>query len=70
MTTEKQPFRSVYFNDKFIDIPIYRRDELLAMTETTGPAVIEENGSTTIIPPSWRFRMLKFGELLLEKLDS
>jgi len=70
VTTEKQPFRSVYFNDKFIDVPVYRRDELLAMTETTGPAVIEENGSTTIIPPSWRFRMLKFGELLLEKLDS
>ena len=66
----KEPTRSVYFNGTFTDVPVHSRNKLLPMAETTGPAIIEENGSTSVIPPGWRCRMLEFGELLLEKIES
>ncbi len=70
MAEVKEPTRSVYFNGTFTDVPVHSRNKLLPMAETTGPAIIQENGSTSVIPPGWRCRMLEFGELLLEKIES
>ena len=46
-------YRNAYFheNKKFIKTPVYNRYELDAGNKINGPAIIEENESTTIIAP-------------------
>ena len=34
-----------------------------------GPAVIEEGGATTVVPPGWRIAVLETGDLLMERED-
>jgi len=41
--------RPVYFEDKLHDTPIYERSALPSGCKITGPAVIEEFGSTTVV---------------------
>ncbi|MFT4561882.1 MAG: N-methylhydantoinase A [Gammaproteobacteria bacterium] len=50
-----------------IPTPIYRRDELSFASGLTGPAVIEQYESTTILPPGWHCRLDEFGNLILTK---
>jgi len=46
--------RSVYFAEKgFIEIPIYERDRFTPGTHISGPCLIEETISTTLIPRGW-----------------
>ena len=35
-----------------------------------GPAIVEEEGATTVVPPEWRFRVLDSGDLLMERGDA
>ena len=58
--------RDVFFGDRFFDVPVYERTRLPLERQIHGPAVIEESGSTTILPPSWRAHVLALGELYLE----
>lgn len=47
--------RPVYFgNDGWLDTPVYDREELAAGTRFTGPAIINQFDSTTVVPPSTR----------------
>jgi N-methylhydantoinase A len=59
--------RAVYFEGAYRDTPIYARDRLPAGQRLRGPALIEESGSTTIIPDEWHARVLEHGEILLER---
>jgi 5-oxoprolinase (ATP-hydrolysing)/N-methylhydantoinase A len=43
--------RSVYFDDGFVDATVYDRYALRPGHALTGPAVIEERESTTVVPP-------------------
>jgi N-methylhydantoinase A len=61
--------RQVYFQGRFLEMPIYERDLLPCEEAVKGPAVIEENGATTVIPPDWRVRMDSYGNLLLSRRD-
>jgi N-methylhydantoinase A len=46
--------RSVYFKDRgFMKIPIYERDDLGCGTQISGPCIVEEKISTTMIPSGW-----------------
>ncbi len=46
--------RLVYFKDiGFIEIPIYERDPLGCGTKISGPCLVEESISTTLIPEGW-----------------
>ncbi len=45
--------RCVVFEEEVPDCPVYRRDSLPSGTEIGGPAVIEEYGSNTLVPPGW-----------------
>jgi 5-oxoprolinase (ATP-hydrolysing) len=36
--------------------------------KVTGPAVIEEAGATTVMPPGWRASVIGHGELMLERM--
>ncbi len=45
--------RDVVFEDSVPDCPVYHRDSLPIRQEIHGPAVIEEYGSNTLVPPGW-----------------
>jgi N-methylhydantoinase A/oxoprolinase/acetone carboxylase beta subunit len=35
-----------------------------------GPAIIDENGATTIVPPGWKIGVLTYGDMLMERIAS
>jgi N-methylhydantoinase A len=59
--------RSVYFDGAFGPVSVYRRDGLAAGGRFTGPAIVEEMGATTVVPPGWTGTVGGFGELTLER---
>ncbi|HVY14241.1 MAG TPA: hydantoinase/oxoprolinase family protein [Rhodopila sp.] len=59
--------RGVWFDGRSHDTPIYRRERLAAGVTLEGPAIIDESGSTTLLPPKWSLAVLDHGDLLLEK---
>ena len=61
--------RSVVFENTVPDCPVYRRDSLPVDLEIGGPAVIEEYGSNTLVPPGWLVRLDARGHLHLKALD-
>jgi N-methylhydantoinase A len=60
--------REVWFDGVSLDTPIYQRARLAAGVTLQGPAIIDESGSTTLLPPGWGLRVLDHGDMLLEKL--
>ena len=61
--------RPVYFGeaDGFVDCPVYDRYRLGAGMEVTGPAIVEEYDSTTVIHPGYYASVDQYGTLLLTK---
>ncbi len=59
--------RSVVFDGGFRTTAIYERSLLPAGAEVAGPAVIEESGSTTIVPPGFTASVDPHGTLVLER---
>ena len=49
--------RLVYFGDQWVDSPIYARDQLVVGSALSGPAVIEEFGSTIVVFSGWHARV-------------
>ncbi len=65
-----KPFghRKTYWRSSgWVDCPLYRRTELAVGQEVAGPAVVEEYGSTVVVPASWTLRADAYGNLVLEK---
>ena len=46
--------RRAWFADGWTDCPIYDRARLPAGFGFAGPAIVEEAGGTTVVPPGWR----------------
>jgi N-methylhydantoinase A len=60
--------RRVYFPAiGFGQTRIYERDQLQSGSHFTGPCLIEESTSTTVIPPGWRVRVDAFGNIVANK---
>jgi len=59
--------RPVYFEGGFLSVPVYQRDRLPAGGRFAGPAIVEEMGSTTVVPPRWTGTVGAWGELMLER---
>ena len=59
--------RTVFFGGRFFDTPVLERGRLPAGASHAGPAIVEEEGATTVVPPEWRFRVLDSGDLLMER---
>jgi N-methylhydantoinase A len=57
--------RPVYFGG-WRDTPIYRRDSLLPGMMLSGPAIVEQPDTTTVIEPGMRARADAYGNLLVE----
>ena len=43
-----------------IDTPIFQREQLPEGFSATGPAIVEEAESTTVIRPNWRVEKTRF----------
>jgi len=56
--------RDVWFGNKWHDCAIYLRERLAPGTTISGPAVIEEFGGTTVVPPDWKIEIHTSGALL------
>jgi N-methylhydantoinase A len=63
----RSAMRDVHFGTRFHACAVYARDRLVLDEVVVGPAVIEESGSTTIVPPGWTARTMAHGELLMER---
>lgn len=60
--------RDVYFASAGrVSTPVYARAGLAAGNRLTGPAIVEQYDSCTLIPPKWRLRVDTLGNLNIEK---
>lgn len=59
--------KPVYFRDSqaFVPTPVYARTKLRRGNEITGPALIEEHASTTVLQPGDHLTVDAFGNLLI-----
>ena len=64
-----QETREIYFDGRFHSCDIYERSYLDAGTKINGPAVIQEYGSTTVLPPGWQASPDEFGNLHLTRVQ-
>ena len=60
--------RRVFFEDRFVDTPLYDRTRLQPGDAVEGPAIVEEFGSTTVVFPTQQVRVDDYGNLLLTRL--
>ena len=59
--------RSVMFDGTAHDTPVLARDALPIGEPRDGPAIIEEPGSSTVVPPGWTVRLEPHGTLVLRR---
>jgi N-methylhydantoinase A len=59
--------RPVVFGGVRVPTPVYRRDGLPGEVALSGPAIVEEMGATTVVPPGWTARVGTWGELVLTR---
>ncbi len=45
--------RRVWFGGAACDCPVWEREQLAAGATVDGPAIVEEFGATTVVPPGW-----------------
>tara|TARA_E500000331_G_scaffold73041_2_gene67973 strand:+ start:290 stop:2305 length:2016 start_codon:yes stop_codon:yes gene_type:complete len=62
--------RSVSFDSTFVETAIHRREALRVETAMPGPAIIEEDGATTVVPPGFNATLDRFGILTLRRVDN
>jgi N-methylhydantoinase A len=63
----RQGERVVYFGGEALRVPVYGRSRLPRGAAVAGPAIVEEMGATTVIPPDWRGAVGEWGELVLQR---
>ena len=49
--------RKVFFDDAFVDCPVYERNALRPGDTPSGPAIVEQMDATTVIPPDFHLRV-------------
>jgi N-methylhydantoinase A len=59
------------FNDgAWLDAAVYTRDGLSLGTRLEGPAIIEQEDTTTWLPPGWCVAVDRTGVLLISRSDA
>jgi N-methylhydantoinase A len=58
--------RDAWFDGAMRPMPVYRR-EALPVAPLAGPLLVEEDASTTVVPPAWVLRVLATGHLELTR---
>ncbi len=59
--------RNTRFDDGEHETPRYRRGDLLAGDTVSGPAIVLQHNSTTLVPPGWTASVIAHGDLRLTK---
>jgi N-methylhydantoinase A len=59
--------RLVHFGGESLRVPVYARPRLPGGVPLPGPAIVEEMGATTVVPPGWEARLGTWGELILQR---
>ena len=59
--------RHVYFDQGFVDTPIFARPRLQPGDRIAGPAIIEEFGSTTVVFPGLQASVDDYANLILKR---
>src|SRR3989475_1722912 len=59
--------RRVWFDGAAHDCPVWERERLPESAELAGPAIVEEFGATTVVPPGWSGAMDPLGNLRLAR---
>ena len=59
--------RTVLDNGEAADTPRYDREKLLADDTLSGPALVIQHNSTTIVPPGYRAQVMRFGDILISR---
>ncbi len=54
----------VWFEEGMVAVKVYDRAALEAGNTLSGPAIVEEYGSTTLVPADWTFEVDPFGNLV------
>ena len=55
--------RPVWFEDGWVDCPVHDRAAMRAGYALEGPAIVEEAGGTSVVPPRWRVTVHESGSL-------
>lgn len=61
--------RSAVFNREIREVAILRRDRLPVGARRAGPAIVEEETATTVIPPGWVAEVDRLGNLVITPED-
>ncbi|MFD4568977.1 hydantoinase B/oxoprolinase family protein [Streptomyces sp. NPDC058467] len=59
---------SLHTDGAWRDVPLHRREELPPGETVTGPAIITEAGSTTVVDDGWRAATTDDGHLVMERV--
>ncbi|UCE75412.1 MAG: hydantoinase/oxoprolinase family protein [Methanomassiliicoccales archaeon] len=65
-STEAKSTRKILFEDGLRTAKVFERDKLTLNFQGHGPAVLEENTATTVIPPDISFKVDEFGVIHME----
>jgi N-methylhydantoinase A len=61
--------RDAYFHtlDAFVPCPVYERDDFAPGMSLSGPAIVEQMDTTTIVPPDFDAKADPWGNLILTR---
>ena len=59
--------RTAWFGGAELSVDVYEREGLATSATLAGPAIVEEFGATTVVPPGWIARVDDLGNLILER---
>jgi N-methylhydantoinase A len=59
--------RTVWFAGAASECPVWERERLPERARFAGPAIVEEFGATTVLPPGWRAEVDAHGNLVLDR---
>jgi N-methylhydantoinase A len=62
--------RAAIFDAEPLDTPVYRRDALGRGDRIAGPALIEESGAITLLPPAFTLAVHASGALLITRAEA
>ncbi|MGH8431907.1 MAG: hydantoinase/oxoprolinase family protein, partial [Solimonas sp.] len=65
--TAKVGERAVVFDALSQETPIFDRERMPPGNTVTGPVIIEEAGSSTVVPPGWSVERDRIGCLVLRR---
>ena len=59
--------RRCYLADRWTDADVHRRSDLAPGCPVMGPAVLEQDDTTVVVPSGWQVKVTERGDLLLSK---